>query len=196
MAWNFDDFLRRLEAIKGMGSLEDLLDQVPGLGAVLREVDFKLDDLEPIENILRAMTLDERLDPRLLEGESGLERRQRIAERAGTTVEAVESLIWQFNSLMKMLENMSPDEVTQELIQDSTPERETWQVSPDAWKASFEEDESDWLEHEEDSEGESPAALEERLDEILRKIGREGMDALSDAEREFLDASSKRLRDR
>lgn len=201
--WNFDDFLRRLEAIKGMGSLEELLAQVPGLSSILRDVDFDFADLEPIEQILRAMTMEERLNPGLLEGEDGLWRRERIAENSETSVEAVDSLIWQFRSLCQMLEAMSPEEVTQELMKSMDPGLEDWQQSPDAWKGDGElpairisepGHEDDEASHERPSDWLTREALNRRLDEILRKIGADGMDSLSPAEKAFLDVASQRLR--
>ena len=77
---NFDDFLRRLEAIKHMGSIEDLVEHVSDeLAEFVRDVDFSFEDLEPIERILRAMTSEERFNPDLLTAKSGLSRRERIA---------------------------------------------------------------------------------------------------------------------
>jgi hypothetical protein len=208
--WNFEEILRRLEMIKGMGSLEDLLEQVPDLGALLRDMEFSFDDLKPIESILRAMSEEERLNPSLLEGDAGRPRRTRIADSAETTMEAVDGLIWQFNNLLEMLEKMTPDEVTQELISESKPHQDGWQVSPDAWKTGTHgEDEGPFelaahdFESDEDGEDEQANAdqevaslqeqLEIRLDDILRKIGREGMSALTPDERAFLEASSQRL---
>ncbi|MGE0710353.1 MAG: hypothetical protein AB7N76_26305 [Planctomycetota bacterium] len=203
-SWNFEDFLRRLEDIKGR-SLEDILDHLPDLGALLREMDFRLDDLEPIEKILRAMTHEERVTPRLLEGEAGRRRRERIAGEAGTTVEAVDSFIWQFNNLVQMLEKMSPDEVTQELLSEVQPEGETWQVSPDAWKQGMEEGEPELVNEEDEQDEEelerararaSEEQLDRQLDDLLRKIARDGMSSLNAGERAFLEASSLRLRQR
>lgn len=239
-SWNYEDFLRRLEAIKSMGSLEDLFSQVPGLSSVLRDVDFQFGDLAPIETILRAMTYEERTTPSLLEGDVGLPRRERIAEAAETTVDAVDSLIWQFQSTQKALENKTPFELTQEMVKEVLPEREAWQVAPNAWKAAWEgetdeeededeaEDDDDWdegligdalddvsLDEEDESEGEATGSEEDLdggpldedgwdlieapqhdLDDLLRKVGRVGLNGLSGEEKAFLLSCSLKLREK
>jgi len=197
--WNFDDFLRRLEALKGMGSLEDLVRQVPGLGAILNEVDFKLGDLEPIERILRAMSAEERREPSLLDGEAGLERRQRIADGSGTSLDAVDSLIHQFKTLCRMLESMSAEDVTQELIEQVKPDLEDWQTSPDAWKDAAGELEGDDAAEVRDREAEEDEMLQilrRQLDLILAKVSASGMSSLNEAERALLDEASRRFRER
>ena len=216
MAWNFDDFLRRLEAIKGLGSLDELIAQVPGLRSILQDVNFDLSDLDPIERILRAMTPEERRDPRLLEDEAGQSRRERIAEASETSPFAVDSLISQFKSLCEMLESMSPEQVTQELVDQSQPRLEPWQQGPDSWKAPDPEASDaagrdqeagaqvkEWLEEQEEltrQRQEQEQAQAERLDrehmdELLRKIGRVGMEGLELHEQTFLQDMSTRLRE-
>lgn len=200
--WNFEDFLRRLEEIRRLGpSLEGLEERIPGLGALLRQSEFRLEELAPIEAILRAMSLEERLRPELLEGEAGLPRRERVAEKSGTSLEEVDSLIWQFHMLSQMLEEMSPEEVTQSLMEGLSPEAESWQTPADAWKQGAGEPSS--------AEGAPlPAephlsatqrlqvALDARVDDLLRKISRVGMVGLSGEERRFLEEASRRYREK
>lgn len=193
--WNFEDFLRRLEALKGLESLDELVQQVPGLGAILEDVDFRLEDLEPIERILRAMSREERLDPELLEGDEGLARRQRIASDSDTSLDAVDSLIWQFRNLCDMLEAMSPEDVTQELLQSAQPQLEPWQTSPDAWKAGAEPiTETTAADDPIAREEREMAQLREQVDLLLTKISSLGMEALTASERAFLDQASARFR--
>ncbi len=193
--WNFEDFLRRLEALKGLESLDELVQQVPGLGAILEDVDFRIEDLEPIERILRAMSREERLDPELLEGDAGLARRQRIASDSDTSLDAVDSLIWQFRNLCDMLEAMSPEDVTQELLQSAQPQLEPWQTPPDAWKAGAEPiTEAAAADDPIAREEREMAQLREQVDLLLTKISSLGMEALSASERAFLEQASARFR--
>lgn len=200
--WNFEDFLRRLEAIKGIGSLDELVDHVPGLGQILRDVDFKLEELDPIERILRAMTLEERLRPELLDGDNGDERRDRIANQSDSTRESVDSLISQFQRLRTMLRNQTPEDVLRDTIQEQTGEsgREAWQSSPDAWRGvepGFTPivDENDDP-TEEETVTEHVLTNSERVDDLLRKISATGMVSLSDEERDFLNQASQTYRNR
>lgn len=213
--WTYDDFLQRLEAIRSFGSLEELAERIPGMDAILREMDVDIEgQLEPIERILKAMTPEERLQPGLLEGPEGPSRREAIAERAGVSLSAVESLIWQFQRLREMLSERSLDEVTQELMDEAKPEREAWQQAPEAWKAGdeafasedevdedetnevFEEALEDFFEEVEGGRAEEAKLTGERLDELLRKIGQSGLDSLTPSERDELDRASEALRAR
>ena len=188
-ALNFEVFLRRLEAIKGSGFLEELAERAPGLAAILEHVDFDPSELESVERILRAMTLEERLRPELLEGEAGLSRRERVAASAGTSLAEVDGLIAQFQTLRELLNSQSPEQALEELL-DQAPKREAWQASSEAWKG----DEDDAVET-------APTAApeptrEERLDALLVKIGAVGLTGLTDDERSFLDHTSQYYRNR
>ena len=197
--WNFEDFLRRLEAIKGVESFEELVEQVPGLAQILEDVDFRLEELDPIERILRSMTQEERLKPEMLEGDEGPERRERIAADSGSTVEAVDSLIDQFQRLRAMLLDKSPEEVLRDTIQKHHPKMEDWQISPDAWKGGESaEYEVEITSEEKVVEKRSPRPLDfsEHVDLLLRKIAALGLVSLTDVEREFLDRASARYRNR
>jgi hypothetical protein len=196
--WNFEDFLRRLEAIKGIGSLDELVARVPGLGKMLREVDFRLEELDPIERILRAMTPQERVQPELLEGDAGLRRRERIAASSGSSLEAVDSLIAQFQELRTKLAEQSPEEVLQDAIEQQTGEElADWQTPAEAWKGD---------EHvakivdiiDEEDEPQAPAQVDwtAQVDQLLRKIAESGMLSLTAEERAFLDEASQRYRNR
>lgn len=224
--WTYDDFLRRLEAIRNFGSFDELAGRIPGMDALLQDMDVDIHgQLEPIERILRAMTAEERLDPKLLEGDEGPERREAIAERADTSLSAVESLIWQFQRLREMLSERSLDEVTRDLMEEATPKREAWQDSAEAWKARAEDEESeveedddfdedladvdelledldeisasDGSDEDEESASEDLAVLTStRLDDLLRKISASGFDSLTPSERDDLERASSALRDK
>jgi hypothetical protein len=192
--WNFEDFLRRLEAIKGVDSLEELVRRVPGLAHLLADVDFRLEELDPIERILRAMTREERLNPQLFDGPEGQERRQRVADDSGSTVESVNGLIEQFSRLRSMLRDKSPEEVLRDTIQKQQPQLEEWQTPADAWTGDGEDFDDD--EDEDEDVEPAPVPFGEQVDLLLRKIAALGMDSLTDVEREFLDEASQRYRNR
>lgn len=224
--WTYDDFLRRLEAVRNFGSLDELAEQIPGMDAVLSEMDTDLEEqVEPILQILRAMTHEERTQPGLLDGDEGPARREAVAERAGVSLSAVESLIWQFRRLREMLAERSLEEVTRELVEEATPQREPWQEPEGAWKKPAEvvegpegedafelgklptkdlaDDEIAELEQllDEHEAADSPAAAAreltgERLDELLRKISGSGIDSLTPGERDELERASALLRAR
>jgi signal recognition particle subunit SRP54 len=101
--FNFNDFLSQLEQIKKMGNIKDLMGMIPGMGKALKEVDIDDDSFKPIEAIIRSMTTEERENPDLINGN----RRKRIADGSGTSVQQVNNLLKQFNDMRKMMKTMN-----------------------------------------------------------------------------------------
>src|SRR5690606_14472043 len=95
-----------------------------------------------------------------------------------------------------------PEEVTQQLLDGLQPELEPWQTPADAWKqgpAATEPQPRAPVAQVADPPSASQrlqAALDARVDELLRKIARQGMDALSSAERRYLEEASRRYREK
>jgi signal recognition particle subunit SRP54 len=100
--FTLEDFYDQLQQIKKMGPLDQLLGMIPGIGAQLKGV--KVDDksFTRIEAIINSMTIKERRDPRILNGN----RRRRIADGSGTRVQDVNQLLNQFGQMKKMLKRM------------------------------------------------------------------------------------------
>ena len=103
--WNFEDFLQQLHTVKKMGPLKQLMKMIPGMGSMMKHVDFSGDELKPIEAIIQSMTPMERKDPDLLSGRSRTAggRKRRIAKGAGTTVQDVNALVRQFKQMKRMI---------------------------------------------------------------------------------------------
>jgi signal recognition particle subunit SRP54 len=75
--FNLDDFLKQLQQIKKMGPIGQLLDMIPGMGRVTKDIAPDVTDkqMNKIEAIINSMTRDERYEPRILNGS----RKRRIA---------------------------------------------------------------------------------------------------------------------
>jgi signal recognition particle subunit SRP54 len=101
--WNFEDFLKQLHTVKKMGPLKQLMGMIPGMGGMLKQVDFTGDELKPIEAIISSMTFKERRNPELLSGRTGGSRRRRIAKGSGTSVQDVNALVKQFKAMKRMI---------------------------------------------------------------------------------------------
>jgi signal recognition particle subunit SRP54 len=97
--FTFEDFLVQMQQMKKMGPLEDILKMLPGVGNRLKG--FSLDDgaLRHVEAMIRSMTPGERARPQLIDGS----RRRRIARGSGTTVQEVNRLLKEFESVQKMV---------------------------------------------------------------------------------------------
>ena len=96
------DFLDQLSQLKNMGSLQDLMGMIPGMGSMK---DLQVDEkaLSRVEAIIRSMTPQERENPGIL----GSSRKKRIAAGSGTKVEDVNRLLKQFQSMQQMMKQFS-----------------------------------------------------------------------------------------
>ena len=102
--FTLEDFRDQLRTIRKMGSLEQIVGMLPGLGG-LKTPDVGTPDerqLVRIEAIIGSMTPDERRNYRLVNGS----RRKRIARGSGTTVEDINRLLRQFGQMRKMVRSL------------------------------------------------------------------------------------------
>lgn len=97
--FNFDDFLKQIQQVKKMGNIKELASMIPGMGKAIKDLDMDDDSFKSIEAIIHSMTPGERQDPSLLNGS----RRKRVASGSGTTVQAVNQLLKQFDETRKMM---------------------------------------------------------------------------------------------
>jgi len=91
----------QLEKIKKLGSLQDILELVPGLSLPNQ---LALDDNQLVrtEAIIKSMTKKERINSHLIDGS----RRRRIARGSGTSVEEVNRLLKQFTQMKRMMKGL------------------------------------------------------------------------------------------
>jgi signal recognition particle subunit SRP54 len=96
------DFLDQLGQLKNMGNLQDLMGMIPGMSSVK---DLQVDEkaLGRVEAIIHSMTPQERENPGIL----GSSRKKRIAAGSGTRVEDVNRLLKQFDSMQKMVKQLT-----------------------------------------------------------------------------------------
>lgn len=102
------DFLEQLRQVKKLGSLNDLLGMIPGLGGLKKKlggVDLDLDgkEVKHMEAIILSMTPKEREDTSIIDAK----RRKRIAAGSGTKISDVNKLLKQFDELRKMMRRMN-----------------------------------------------------------------------------------------
>ncbi len=97
--FDFNDFLKQLNSIKKMGNIKDLVSMIPGMGKAVKNLDIDNDSFKGIEAIIKSMTPDERVNPKIINGS----RRKRIAKGSGTNLQEVNRLIKQFGDTKKMM---------------------------------------------------------------------------------------------
>jgi signal recognition particle subunit SRP54 len=100
--FTLQDYYDQLVQMKSMGSLEDILAQLPG-GANLKGV--KVDDkqMARTEAIILSMTPKERENANII----GASRKKRIAAGAGVKVEDVNRMLKSFEQMQKMIKQFS-----------------------------------------------------------------------------------------
>jgi signal recognition particle subunit SRP54 len=102
--FTLEDFRDQLLQVKKMGSLDQVLAMVPGVGQ-LKNVDTERgeQEMKRLLAIISSMTPRERRDPAVLNGS----RRKRIAKGSGTSVEDVNRLLKQFVQARKMMKSFA-----------------------------------------------------------------------------------------
>lgn len=102
--FDLEDFLSTMKQIKKLGPLENLIKMLPGARNMgLNNVNIDPKDLAHIEAIILSMTPQERKNPSILKAS----RKQRIAKGSGRTVEEVNRLLKQFESMKEMMKQVS-----------------------------------------------------------------------------------------
>jgi signal recognition particle subunit SRP54 len=103
--FDLEDFKKQLAYIQKMGSLEQILGMVPGIGKMMKAGRLKTDEKElvRVEAIINSMTPEERRNHRIISGS----RRKRIAMGSGTRVEDVNRLLKNFIQTKNMLQKFS-----------------------------------------------------------------------------------------
>ncbi len=103
--FTLDDFLKQMRQVKKLGSMQNILGMIPGMGKYkeqLKDIDFDSKEMKHIEAIIQSMTAAERRNPDILNGS----RRKRIAAGSGTHVQEVNRLMKQFTEMRKQMKKM------------------------------------------------------------------------------------------
>jgi signal recognition particle subunit SRP54 len=103
-AFTLEDFRDQIQQIKTMGSIESIMNMIPGIGRLkgLEGIQFQEKELVKIEAIINSMTPRERRNHGILNGS----RRVRIAQGSGTTVQDVNRLLKQYTQMLKMMRKL------------------------------------------------------------------------------------------
>jgi len=103
---DLEDFLLQFQRVRDMGPLSQVLEMMPGMGGLRRQLAAETVDesqLKRVEAIIHSMTPQERHSPQIIDGS----RRRRIARGSGTTPQDVNQLLNQWRQAKKLIESMS-----------------------------------------------------------------------------------------
>ena len=90
--FTLDDMLEQFQRVKKMGSMQSIMEMIPGLSGQIDESKVDFDGMKHQEAIILSMTKKERSNHLII----GPSRRKRIAKGSGTSVAEVNKLIKQF----------------------------------------------------------------------------------------------------
>ena len=100
--FTLQDFYDQMVQLKSMGSMEELLAQMPG-GANLKGVKVDEKAMARTEAIILSMTPKERENPGII----GASRKKRIAAGAGVRVEDVNKLMKSYDQMRQLIRQFS-----------------------------------------------------------------------------------------
>ncbi len=103
--FTLDDFRDQMVQIRKMGSLNDLISMIPGIGKSKQIKNLKVDEKEfvKIEAMINSMTPQERRQYTIINGK----RRKRIAKGSGTSVQDINKLLKNYTQVMKTIKKFS-----------------------------------------------------------------------------------------
>jgi signal recognition particle subunit SRP54 len=103
--FTLEDFRDQMAQVKKMGSMEEILSMIPGMGKMKQMKQFKVDEKEfvRITAIIDSMTSQERRKHHIINAS----RRRRIARGSGTTVQDVNQLLKSYVQVQKMIKKMN-----------------------------------------------------------------------------------------
>lgn len=102
--YDLEDFLKNLKQIKKLGPLDKFLKLLPQARQIgLNNINIDPKDMAHVEAIVLSMTKYERKHPEVLKAS----RKRRIAEGSGRSVEEVNRLLKQFETMQKMMKQMA-----------------------------------------------------------------------------------------
>jgi signal recognition particle subunit SRP54 len=101
--FTLEDWLAQLRSVKKMGSLQKMIEMIPGMAGQVSEEDIDRENFSGQEAILSSMTRKERANHLII----GPSRRGRIARGSGTSVAEVARLIKKFEKMRTMMKKMA-----------------------------------------------------------------------------------------
>lgn len=113
--FDLEDFLEQMKGLEKMGSIESLMEIMPGLSGIKRKLaqeSIDTDRIKKIQAIIQSMTLHERRNPKAINGS----RRKRIALGSGTEPADVNHLMNQFIQTQKMMKLFSKNKSAKSLM--------------------------------------------------------------------------------
>jgi len=101
--FDFNDFLEQIGQIRKMGDLKSLMNMIPGMSKMTKNLDIDNSAFNKVESIIFSMTPQERENPEIM----NMSRKQRIANGCGHGIHEINAFLKQFDQMRKMMHKMS-----------------------------------------------------------------------------------------
>lgn len=101
--FDFNDFVGQLNQIRKMGDIKSLMNMIPGMSKLTKNLDIDDNAFNKVEAIIQSMTPHERGNPEVL----NMSRKRRIALGCGNNIHEINQFIKQFDQMKKMMHKMS-----------------------------------------------------------------------------------------
>jgi len=101
--FDFNDFQSQLKQIQKMGDIKSLINMIPGMSKMTKNLDIDDKAFSKVEAIIQSMTPEERGKPEVL----NMSRKRRIAMGCGHEIHEINMFIKQFDQMRKMMHMMS-----------------------------------------------------------------------------------------
>ena len=101
--FDFNDFLEQIGQIRKMGDLKSLMNMIPGMSKMTKNLDIDNSAFNKVEAIIFSMTPQERQNPEIM----NMSRKQRIAGGCGQNIHEINAFLKQFDQMRKMMHKMS-----------------------------------------------------------------------------------------
>ncbi len=101
--FDFNDFLGQLNQIRKMGDIKSLINMIPGMNKMAKNLDIDDKAFSKVEAMIVSMTPHERTHPEVL----NLNRKTRLALGCGRNIHEINQFIKQFDQMRKMMHKMS-----------------------------------------------------------------------------------------
>ena len=100
--FDLNDLLDQFEQIRKMGSIQDLLGMIPGIGKKAKDIEVDERKFDRLKAIILSMTEKERTNPDIINPS----RKKRIAAGCGQSIEDVNRLLAQYKQMQKMFKQL------------------------------------------------------------------------------------------
>jgi signal recognition particle subunit SRP54 len=101
--FDFNDFMGQIQQIKKMGDLKNVMNMIPGMGKITKDVDINDSSFKKVEAVIQSMTPKERSNPDLI----NTSRKNRIAMGCGQNIADINAFMKQFDQMRKMMQKFS-----------------------------------------------------------------------------------------